>query len=162
MTPPHEWCKVDRLVGRFPRLGRGLGHCVGLPLPLHRVRIEGVGVTGSEGRSGGHQDVVEAACQIAAGAQLDAGGVDTLFLREVLRNVEVSLGRGVRCFIGRMLADNNQFGRRFAVEGEGDLIEATLSFVVDADGTLSVALEGEAAKIAYLRRWRRGRSRDGD
>src|SRR6266550_6395466 len=61
-----------------------------------------------------------------------------------------------------MLADNNQLGRRLAIEGEGDLIEAALGFVVDADGTLSVALEGDAAEITYLRRWRRWRSRDGD
>src|ERR1700730_1283868 len=107
--------KSIRLVGRFPRLGGGFGHRVRLPLPLHRVRIEGVGVTGSEGRSGWYQDAVEAASKLAAGAQLDAGGVDTLFLRKILRDVEVSLGRGVRCFIGRMLADDNQLGRRLAI-----------------------------------------------
>jgi hypothetical protein len=117
-------------------------------LPLHRVCIEGVGVAWSEDRSGRHEDAVEAASQIAASAQLDAGGVDTLFLREVLRNVEVSLGRGVRRFIGRMLADDNQLGRRLAIEGKGDLIEAALGFVIDADGTFSVALEGDAAEIA--------------
>src|SRR6266851_326323 len=61
-----------------------------------------------------------------------------------------------------MLADNNQLGRRLAIEGEGDLIEAALGFVVDADGTFSVALEGDAAEIAHLRRGRGGRSRDGD
>ncbi len=61
-----------------------------------------------------------------------------------------------------MLADNNQLGRRLAIEGKSDLIEATLGFVVDADGALSVALEGDAAEIAYLRRGRRWRSRDGD
>ncbi len=60
-----------------------------------------------------------------------------------------------------MLADNNQLGRRFAIEGKGDLIEAALGFVVDADGTLSVALEGDAAEIAYLRRGRGWRSSDG-
>ncbi len=61
MTPPHEWCKVDRLVGRLTRFGGGFGHRIGLPLPLHRVRIEGVGIAGSEDRSGRYQDVVEAA-----------------------------------------------------------------------------------------------------
>src|SRR5882724_7975582 len=61
-----------------------------------------------------------------------------------------------------MFADDNELGRRFAVKGEGDLIEAALGFVVDAYGTLSVALEGDATEIAYLRRWRRWRSRDGD
>src|ERR1700730_10967287 len=132
------------LVGRFPRLGGGFGHRVRLALPLHRGRIEGVGVAWSEDRSRGHEDVVEAASQIAASAQLDAGWVDTLFLREVLRNVEGSLGRGVRCFLGGMLADNNPLVRRLAMEGKGDFIEAALGFVVDADGTFSVALEGDA------------------
>src|SRR3981081_4478776 len=61
-----------------------------------------------------------------------------------------------------MLADNNQLGRRFAVEGEGNLIEATLGFVVDADGTLSIAVEGDAAEIDHCRQWRRWRSCDGD
>ena len=61
-----------------------------------------------------------------------------------------------------MLADNNQLGGRLAIEGEGDLVEAALGLVVDADGTLSVALERDAAEIAYLRRWRWWRSCDGD
>ncbi len=45
---------------RLTRLG-GFGHRVRLALPLHRVRVEGVGVAGSEDRSGGYQDAVEAA-----------------------------------------------------------------------------------------------------
>src|ERR1700730_15881712 len=61
-----------------------------------------------------------------------------------------------------MLANNNQFGRGLAIEGEGDLVEAALGFVVDADGTLSVALEGDAAEIDHRRRWRGWRSCDGD
>ena len=103
---------------------------------------------GAEGRSRRYQDAVETAAGFAAGAQLDAGGIDTFLLREVLRDVEVSLGCGIRCLIGRMSADDNQLGGGLAVEGQGDLVEATLGFVVDADGTLPVALEGDAAEIA--------------
>jgi len=95
VTLPISGAKSIGLVGRLTRLG-GFWHRVGLALPLDRVRIEGVGVTGSEGRSGGYQDVVEAAREIATRAQFNAGGVDTFFLREVLCDVEVSLGRGVR------------------------------------------------------------------
>jgi len=61
-----------------------------------------------------------------------------------------------------MLADNNQLGRGLAIEGEGNLIEATLGFVVDAYGTLSVALEGDAAEIGVPAAGRGWRSRDGD
>ena len=61
-----------------------------------------------------------------------------------------------------MLADNNQLGRGLAIEGKGDLIQAALGFVVDADGTLFVALERDAAEIDYRRRWRGWWSCDGD
>ena len=79
------------LIGRFVSSGGGFGHRVRLPLPLHRVRIECVGVAGNEARAGGNQDVIEAAVEIAAGPQFDAGGVDAFLLNEVLRNVEVAL-----------------------------------------------------------------------
>ena len=162
MTPPHEWCKVDQPVGRLVSSGGGFGRPIGLPLPLHRVRIECAGVAWSEGRSGGDQDVVEAAVEFAAGTHLDAGGVDTLFLREVLSDVEVTLCGGIRWFIGRMPADDYQLGGGLAVEGKGDLVEATFGFVVDADGAFSVALEGDAAEVACLRCDRGRRSRNGD
>jgi len=61
-----------------------------------------------------------------------------------------------------MLANDNQLGRGLAIEGKGDLIEATLGFVVDADWALAVAIEGNAAEIAYLRRGRGWWSRDRD
>jgi hypothetical protein len=91
---------ISALVGWFVTSGGGSGHPIRLPLPLHRVRIEGVGVAGSEGRSCGNQDVVETAVEIATGAHLDARGVDTLLLDELLRGIEVTLGCSIRCFIG--------------------------------------------------------------
>src|SRR5277367_3226671 len=109
--------KSTSLVGRWASSGGGFGHSVRLPLPLHRVRIEGVGIAGSEGRSSRNQDVVNAARGFAASAQLDARGVDTFFLREVLCDVEISLSCSIRCFIGRMFADDNQFGGGLAVKG---------------------------------------------
>src|ERR1700674_222441 len=133
--------KSISLVGRFVSSGGGFGLPIRLPLPLHRVRIEGVGVARSEGRSGGNQDVVEAAIEVAARTHLNAGGVDTLLVSEVLCNVESALRCGIWCFIGRMLADNNQFGGSVSVEGESNFVKATLGLVVDANGSLSVAFE---------------------
>jgi hypothetical protein len=150
------------LVGRFVSSGGGFWLPIRLPLPLHRVRIEGVGVAGSEGRAGGDQDVVEAAIEVAAGAHLNARGIDTLFLSEVLRDVESALRCGIRCFIGRMLADNNQFGGRVAVEGESNLVKAALGLVVDANRPFSIAFEGDAAEAARQWCYRGRRSCDGD
>jgi len=61
-----------------------------------------------------------------------------------------------------MSADDHQFGGGLAIEGQSDLVEATLGFVVDADRTLPVALEGDAAEIDDCRRWRRWWCCDGD
>ncbi len=147
---PMSGAKSNGLVGRWVSSGGGFGHSVRLPLPLHRVRIEGVGIAGSEGCSSRDQDAVNAARGFAAGAQLDAGGVDALLLREVLRDVEVSLGSSIRGFIGRMLADDNQLGGGLAVESEGDLVEAAFGLVVNTDWPLSVALEGDIAEGCAL------------
>ena len=140
--------KSISLVGRFVSSRVGLGHRVRLPLTLHRVPVEGVGVAGSEDRSRRYQNAVKAAARFAAGTQLDAGRIDTLLVSEVLRDVEISLRCGIRCFIGRVSADDHQLGGGLAVEGESDVIEATFGFVVDADRTLSVALKGDAAEVA--------------
>src|SRR5271170_5137775 len=95
------------LVGWWVGSGGSFGHSIRLPLPLHRVRIKSVGIAGSEGPSRRYQNAIEAARGFAAGTQLDARGVDTLLLGEVLRNVESALSCGIRCFIGRMFADDN-------------------------------------------------------
>jgi len=116
VTPSHEWCKVDSLVGWLVSSGGGFGHPVRLPLPLHRVRIECVGIARSKRRSRRDQYVVETAARIATGTHLNARSVDTFLLRKVLFDVEVALSCGIRCLIGRMLADDNQLGRRLSVK----------------------------------------------
>ena len=136
----------------FRRLagGRSLswqwGPAVRLPAPLDRVRIERVGFTRNEGGSGGHQDVVEAAAEFAAGAHLDARWIDAFFVDEILLDVEVALSSCIRCFIGGVPADDHEFGCCVAVKAEGDFVETALGFVVDANGAFSVALEGDAAE----------------
>src|SRR5271155_2783639 len=92
------------LVSRLLSSGGGFGHPVRLPLPLHRVRIECVGIAGSKGCSSGYQDAVEAAREIAASAELDARGIDTFLVGEILRDVESALCSCIRFLIGRMLA----------------------------------------------------------
>ncbi len=141
---------------------RGCGISVSLAVPLHRVGIECVGVARNEGRSDRQQNVVEAAIEFSAGAHLDAGRIDTFLVDEILLDVKVALSGGVGCFIGGVPADDYEFGGRVAIEGEGDFVEAALGFVVDAYGAFSVALEGDAAEIAWLRCDRGRRSRDCD
>lgn len=140
----------------------GLGLRVWLALTLHRVRIEGSGIAGNEACSGGNQGAVKDAARFTAGAHIDAGGVDTLFVGEVLFDVEVALGSRIRGFVGSVPTDDDKPGGRVAVEGEGDLIKATLGLVVDANRTLRVALEGDAAEAAngWWRGWRRSRNGD--
>ncbi len=143
--------KSISLVGWFVSSWSGFGHRVWFALPLHRVRIEGVGIAGNEACSGGNQDAVEATARFTAGAQLDAGGIDTFFVGEVLLDVEIALGCGIGLSSAECFPTMYQLRGRVAVEGEGDLVEASLSFVVDADGTLSVALEGDAAEVVVPR-----------
>src|SRR5271154_2771374 len=99
--------KSISLVGWFVTSGGGFGHPIRLPLPLHRVRVERVGIAGSERRSGGNQDVVNGTARFTAGAQLNARGVDTFFVSKVLLDVESALCGSIRCFIGRMPADDH-------------------------------------------------------
>jgi len=136
--------------------------CVWLALPLDRVRVKGCGISRNEARSGGNQGAVEDPARFTAGAHVDAGGIDALLVSEVLLDVEVALCCGVGGFVGRVPTDYYQPGSGVAVECEGDFVETALSFVVDADGTLLVALEGDAAEGAYWRWWWRRRSRDGN
>ena len=72
------------------------------------------------------------------------------------------MGRGVGGFVVRVSANDHEFGGGVAVEREGDVVKAGLPFVVDADGTLNVALKRDAAEGTDLwdRRW--WRSDDGD
>ena len=138
------------------------GICVGLSASPYGVGIEGIGVAWDERCSCGYKNVVEAAVEFAACAHLDAEGIDSFLVHEILLNVEVALRGRVGRFIRGVSADNNEFGSCVAIEGESDLIETSLSFVVDTDRTLSVAFEGDAAEIARRRCDRRWRSRDRD
>src|SRR6266851_893729 len=150
--PPHEWCKAETLAGL----------AVGRAVTFDRAGVEGGGAAEVEAGTGRYEGVFDDAAGVAAGAQLDAGGVDALLLCEVLLYVEGALGGRVGLLIGGVFADDDELGGGVAVEGEGDLVEAALGLVVDADGTLAVALEGDTAEAAWLRRrWGR-RRRNGD
>ncbi len=79
------------------------GHTVRLPLPFYGAWVHNRGVPGSERRSGGHQDVVNASAGITARTQFNARGINTFFLREILLDIERALCGGIRCLIGRVL-----------------------------------------------------------
>lgn len=158
--PLGKCCKVDQILWRLVSFDLRL--CVWLALPLHRVRIKGCGVSRNKARSGGNQGAVENAARFTAGAHVDAGGIDALLVSEVLLDVEVALRRCIGGFVCRVPTDYYQSGGGVAVECEGDFVETALSFVVHADGTLLIALEGDAAEWAYRRWWRWRRSRDGN
>ena len=66
--------------------------------------------------------------------------------REVLADVEGALGCGFGTLVGGGVADDDEARVGLLVQGEADVVEAALGFVVDSDRTGLVALEGDSAK----------------
>jgi len=135
---------------------------VRLAHPLHRICVESGSVARDEGGSVRNQSAIEDTAGLTAGSHRDTCRVDALFVDEVLLDVEVALGRGVGGFVVRVSANDHEFGGRVAVKREGDVVKASLPFVVDADGTLHVAFKRDAAEGTDFgdRRWRRSDDRD--
>ena len=92
-------------MGRSPLMAV-LGLRVRLPVPLHCVRVEGV--AWNETRTGGNQNVVEAAIELAAGSQPNAWRIDTFLFQEILRHVEIAFCCCIRCLFCSVLAENNR------------------------------------------------------
>jgi hypothetical protein len=108
--------------------------------------VEGVGIRVIEGCACRNQDVGHGLIGKCACAELNAGWIDTLFLDQVLTSVECALGRGLRLLARRRVPDHHEVGVSLLREGEGDVIEAALGFVVDAYGSTTVACKAEAAQ----------------
>jgi hypothetical protein len=133
---------------------------VRLPVTHDALVIEGVGV----------EVVVDGACwdqrvgYSLAGwltdAEFDAGWIDTLLLRQVLTGVEGTFGGSFGLLLRIRVANHHEAGIGLLVEGQGDVIEAALGFVVYADGATLIAGEAEAAKSLSL--WDDGNRRGGD
>ena len=126
---------------------------VGLAVAFDGAYVKSRGGAGVEGWLRQEPHAVDGAWSVLVRSSMREGSMP--FRQSGTAPIQGALGCGVRLFIGRMLADDNEFGGGLAVEGEGDIVEAALGLVVDADGTLLVALEGEAAEIAGLG-WRWG------
>ena len=131
-------------------------------MPLNGSGVEGGGAAGIEPGACGNQDAPHDAETAVAGTQFDASGVYAFFAGQVELDVEGTLCGSFGRFRGGVAADENERGAGVAIEGEGDYVEAALGLVIDTHGTLAVAVEGDAAEVAGLRRgWWRWRG-DGD
>jgi hypothetical protein len=127
-----------------------VGDAVGLSVTDDAFVIEGVGV----------EVVVDGACRDQragyglsgwlADAEFNAGWIDTLLLREVLACVEGTFGGCFGLLLRIRVADHHEAGIGLLVQGQGDVIEASLGFVVYADGATSIAGEAEAAQSLGL------------
>ena len=119
-------------------------------MPLNGSGVEGGGAASIEPGACGNQDAPHDAETAVAGAQFDASRVYAFLAGEVEFDVEGALCGSFGRLRGGVAADENKRGAGVAIEGEGDDVEASLGLVIDAHGTLAVALEGDAAKVAGL------------
>src|ERR1019366_4461013 len=88
---------------------------VWLAVALHAGWVEAGCAAGVPGGSGRDQDVVDGAAGRFAGADLDAAGVDALFVCEILLDVERTFGGGLGLLRGVVLAHNYKDGGGLAI-----------------------------------------------
>ena len=143
------------------RRSGGVG-AVGLTVTDNGLVVEGLGAEVVEGCAGGDEGVGDGLAGGVADAELDAGWVDSLFLREVLASVEGTFGGGGGLLLRIRVADDDEAGVGLLIEGEGDVVEAALGFVIDADGATLITREAQAAEGLGLRNDGCGRRGDGD
>ena len=122
--------------------------------------VEFVGVLIVEGCACGNQRVGHDHPGGWADAEFDAGGINTLFLNQVLTGVEGALCGGLGLLIRRRVANHDEVGVGLLRKREGDVVEAALGFVVDAFRATAIACEAQAAERLGLRGGNDGRSDD--
>ena len=129
-------------------------------MPGDGLFVEGVGVRAVEGCACRNQRVVHDLTCVWADAQFDTGGINTLFLNQVLTRVEGTLCCGVGLLIRGRVADHDEVGVGLLGKCEGYVVEAALGFVVDTHGTTAIACEAQAAEVLGLRNRNDGRRDD--
>jgi len=134
---------------------------VGLAMTDDALVVECLGAKIVEGSSCGDQRVGDCLAGRFADTQLDAGWVDALLLGEVLAGVEGAFCTGARLLLRIRVADDDQPRISLLIEGESDVVEAALGFVVDANWATLITREAQAAELLGLRNdWGRGSGDD--
>ncbi len=118
--------------------------------------IESMGTSFGESSAGWDERGGDAFVSDVSNAEVDAGGVDALFLREILTCVEGTFSGCVRLIARNGVAGEDEASVGLLVHGEGDVVEAGLGLVVYADGPFLIAYKTDGAELLGLRDdWRR-------
>src|SRR6185437_3313056 len=110
-----------------------------------------------EGRSRRYQIILDRVGTGIAGADFDAGRINSLLVDQIGPGIDgalCSLRIGVP-LVRSTAANQNCLGIGAALEVQSNIIQASLSFVVDADRATLVAAEGDRAQSLGLRCGRR-------
>src|ERR1700691_272995 len=136
------------------------GRC-GSGLNLHGAFVHCCGAlhVAIEGRAGRYKVVLYFLVALCSGAYRDPGSINALLRHQVVLRIDSSLsGQLVSAlFIGSRLANQYSGGISLLLQVESDVIEASLSLVVDASRAALVTIKADRAKRLGLRcrRWRR-------
>ena len=139
---------------RLARLGSAplAAHAVRLAVASDGSLVKGLRACVAEDRPCRHQNGARCSAGGLAYAKVDAGGVDTLFLREVLADVECAFGGASGRSSGEALPMINELRVRLLIQRESDVVEASLGFIVDAHRTVLVAVKDSAHRPAFRQR----------
>jgi hypothetical protein len=108
--------------------------------------IEGVGVEVIEGCTGGNQRVGYGLAVGFADEQFNAGRIDALLLGEVLPGVEGALGSRIRLLLRIRIAYHDEASVGLLIQGQSNVVEAALGFVIDSHGATKISCKAEAAE----------------
>src|SRR6202453_3178865 len=133
----------------------------GSGLNLHGAFVHGCGAwyVAIEGRAGRYKVVLYFLVALCSGAYRDPGSINALLRHQVVLRIDSSLSGQLvsSLFIGSRLANQYRGGISLLLQVESDVIEASLSLVVDASRAALVTIKADRAKRLGLRcrRWRR-------
>src|SRR6204780_5744710 len=136
------------------------GRC-GSGLNLNRAFVHGCGAwyVAIEGRDGRYKVVLYFLVALCSGAYRDPGSINALLRHQVVLRIDSSLSGQLvsSLFIGSRLANQYSGGISLLLQVESDVIEASLSLVVDASRAALIPIKADRAERLGLgsRRWRR-------
>src|SRR5690348_94476 len=128
---------------------------------FHRALIEGFRALHVEGSAGRNEIDLGRASSARTGADFDAAGINSLFLRQVSLGVDCALLRGALAvlFIRLVVADDDSLGVGFTLQTQGNVVENGLCFVVHTR-RLHLVLELDLVQLRGFGRRRRNFNRD--
>src|ERR1700689_1070966 len=127
----------------------------GSGLNLHGAFVHGCGAwyVAIEGRAGRYKVVLYFLVALCSGAYRDPGSINALLLHQVVLRVDCPLcsQRVGLLLSGSRLPNQNSGGIRLLLQVQSDVIQASLSLVVDACRALLIPIEVDRAKRLGLR-----------